>query len=548
MYKQTLSSARRQFVIGYFIKAARNTYSEAAKCVAEASTNCSAILQQLRLVASTMLLEAVLFVCAMLLLSGVAQKLVAKVRNYPPGPTPLPIIGNFHNLGWQPHLSLTEMAQKYGKVFQIFLGHQRTVVISDIVIAREALLQKLNQFAGRPFVYSGSIFSNGGKGIGFGDFTPEWKLQRKIAHGAIKLYSAKLAQLEGTISASIDEVSKLFVETKGRPHDPRNILSLGVINVICNIVFGKKYDLDDPEFQKVVHFNETFAKCLGPENVVDAFPILRFLPFEEQNIKKLRMAVQERDAILRRVYAEHLKSFDADNIRDLTDALISSKAEAGKEDSTVESLKTEHVLMAMSDVFVAGAETTVTSMRWLLIYMMYYPEVQAAIQKELDQVIGKDRMPGLKDRQKLPYLQAAVAEVFRITSIAPLAVPHKATVDTTLQGFHIPKGTTVVLNLWAIHHDPDKWSEPMKFNPDRFLDENGNYMVSSSMSFLPFSAGRRVCLGESLARAELFLFTARLFHQFRFEKVPNQPLPSTEGNIGIVLQPRPFQICVKKRD
>ena len=99
-----------------------------------------------------------------------------------------------------------------------------------------------------------------------------------------------------------------------------------------------------------------------------------------------------------------------------------------------------------------------------------------------------------------------------------------------------------------MHHDPEQWKEPMKFNPERFLDENGNMVNSSSLSYLPFSAGRRVCLGEILAKAELFLFMARLFHTFRFESPPNRPLPPTEGNIGIVLQPLPFEVCVKKRD
>ena len=495
-----------------------------------------------------MLLEGVLLLVAIVFLYGITQQFVNKARNYPPGPTPLPIIGNIFNLGKHPHLNLTDLTQKYGKVFQMFLGSQRTVVVSDISVAKRALLQKVNDFAGRPFVYSGSIFSNGGKGIGFGDFTPEWKQQRKIAHGAIKLYSIGMERLEKTITTEIEEVSRRFEMTEGRPHNPRDILSLGVMNIICGIVFGKRYDLNDPEFHKVVEFNNVFVKSLAPENVVDAFPLLRFLPFEEQNIKRLRVAVKERDAILQRIYEEHLDTFEEGDIRDLTDALIKTSQEAEKEDSTAKTLQTEHVLMTMSDIFIAGSETTATSMRWVLLYMMYFPDVQDKIQRELDQVIGRDRMPGLKDRKNLPYLEATMAETLRITSIAPLAVPHKATVDTTIQGYHIPKGTTLVLNLWAMHHDPEQWKEPMKFNPERFLDENGNMVNSSSLSYLPFSAGRRVCLGEILAKAELFLFMARLFHTFRFESPPNRPLPPTEGNIGIVLQPLPFEVCVKKRD
>ena len=169
------------------------------------------------------------------------------------------------------------------------------------------------------------------------------------------------------------------------------------------------------------------------------------------------------------------------------------------------------------------------------------------LHQELDQVIGPDRLPELDDKKNLPHLEAIITETLRLSSLVPLRVPRKTTVDTTLQGYSIPKGTTVLMNLWSLHHDPEIWDEPEAFRPERFLDEEGNFVPPKADRFLPFSAGRRVCLGESLARIELFLVLARLLHSFKFENPAGCDLPTLEPITGIVLMPRPFSVCAHDR-
>ena len=142
---------------------------------------------------------------------------------------------------------------------------------------------------------------------------------------------------------------------------------------------------------------------------------------------------------------------------------------------------------------------------------------------------------------------STIAEALRLRPVTPLAVPHKALVDTTLNGYNIPKDTTLILNIWAMHHDPKHWRNPSQFDPNRFLDKNKNVLNLSTMSYLPFSAGRRVCLGELLAKVELFLFVAQLMHQFKIENPPGYPLPSLEGDIGMGLKPKPYKVCIKRR-
>ena len=203
--------------------------------------------------------------------------------------------------------------------------------------------------------------------------------------------------------------------------------------------------------------------------------------------------------------------------------------------------------MTMAEIFMTGLETTASTLCWALLYLIHNPKVQQMLQQELDQVVGPDRLPELEDKKNLPYLEATITETLRLSSLVPLSVPHKTTADTTLQGYSIPKDTTVLMNLWSLHHDPEIWDDPEALKPERFLDEEGSFVPPKADRFLPFSAGRRVCLGEFLARIELFLVLARLLHSFKFENPPGCDLPTLEAITGIVSMPRPFSVCALKR-
>ena len=318
------------------------------------------------------------------------------------------------------------------------------------------------------------------------------------------------------------------------------------MNVICALVFGSRYELDDPEFTKFIEINDTIVNMVSAGSVVDVFPWLRFIPFK--SIQNLKEKCAERNEIIRRIYRQHEDAWRVDNPQDLTDALLKTKKQAEDEDSSIKGYLTDqHLIMTMGEVFIAGMETTATTLCWALMYLIHNPDIQQRLHQELDQVIGPDRLPELDDEKNLPYLEATITETLRLSSIAALSVPHKTTVDTTLQGYSVPKWTTVLTNLWSLHHDPEIWDEPDAFRPQRFLDEEGNFVPPKADRFLPFSAGRRVCLGESLARIELFLALARLLHSFKFENPPGCDLPTLEPINGIVLIPQPFSVCALSR-
>ena len=497
-----------------------------------------------------MIEELLWLILAVILVTLVINRFTAN-RNLPPGPFPFPIIGNAHKLAADSrHLDLMELEKQYGKVFRLYLGSKLVVVASGASAIKEVLVTKSAEFAGRPSLYSSEVYAQG-KAITFVDYSSEWRLHRKLAASAIKTYNTDLNTGKVNEFSLHDEVDLLLKRVRsrsGQPHDITKEIRLAVMNVICALVFGSRYELDDPEFTKFMEINDTILNMLAAGSVVDVFPWLRFIPFK--SIQNLKEKCSARNEIISRIYRQHVDAWRVDNPQDLTDTLLKTKKQAEDEDSSIKGFLTDqHLIMTMGEVFIAGVETTASTLCWALLYLIHNPVVQQRLHQELDQVISPDRLPELEDKKNLPYLEATITETLRLSSIAALSVPHKTTVDTTLQGYSIPKGTTVLTkcNLWSLHHDPEIWDDPDAFRPERFLDEEGNFLPPKADRFLPFSAGRRVCLGESLARIELFLVLARLLHSFKFENPAGCNLPTLEPITGVVLMPRPFSVCAIDR-
>ena len=505
-----------------------------------------------------MILEATLvlacaFICA-ILLQAIQRARAQRSTHLAPGPSPYPLIGNLHQLVGKPgHVAMTDMAEEFGKIYTLYLpGGQRCVVVNSIDLAREALLTRRDDFSGRPATFIADYLSRGLKDIICADFTQTMILQRKIAHSALRMYGSGLKHLEGLICSEVEHLSQRISARKGKPFDPKEDIQLAVLNVICAVVYGESYEINDEEFLRIVKYNDEFIRLFGSYNILDLLPWLRFLPLKD--MKRLRESRAIRDDILDSKYREHKQRFEEDNannnfeINDLTDALLKAHYEAQMEDGKVTQLLSEdHIVMTMNDVFNAGLETTSTTLRWLMAYMATYPDVQARVHAELDDVIGSGRMPCLNDRGNLPFLESTIAEVLRIRAIVPLSLPHKSTCDTSLGGYDVPKDTMLITNIWAIHHDTDEWDEPEVFKPERFLDSEGKFSAAGVRSYLPFSAGRRGCLGESLAKTELFVVASRLLHQFKVENPPEKPLPDLSGDVGVVLMPGTYEVCITER-
>ena len=312
-------------------------------------------------------------------------------------------------------------------------------------------------------------------------------------------------------------------------------------------MFGKRYEKDDPEFLDVVQYNTLITQGFSHTRAVAFLSWLRFFP--NDGYEKIDKGIKLRDVILRKQLEHHKETFDPKNIRDLTDALIS---EAEKEEySEIKDRKfpsDDHIEMILHDIFTAGSETTTTALRWANLLLVRNPDVQQKAADELAKIVGPDKKPQLSDRNQLHYIRAVINEVLRISSVIPLGVPHKTTCETIVSGYHIPKGTQILFNNWAIHHDERCWEDPYDFKPQRWIDEKGNFVADRYLSFLPFSAGRRVCLGEILARTEIFIFLTRILKQFKIEKVPGEGIPPQASYRSVIHSPKPFRVVYIPRE
>ena len=177
---------------------------------------------------------------------------------------------------------------------------------------------------------------------------------------------------------------------------------------------------------------------------------------------------------------------------------------------------------------IAGYETTSTTLKWVIAFLVNFPRYQEDIQRQLDEAVGR-RVPSLNDRPNLPLVQATIIETLRVANVSPLTLPHMTLTDTTLCGYRVPKDTTVFANTESVHLDPKCWEDPTVFNPYRHIDTEGK-VVTNQGNFYPFGAGRRVCAGESLAKVELFLFVSWLFQKFTFVPEDGHP-PNAKGSL-----------------
>lgn len=237
----------------------------------------------------------------------------------------------------------------------------------------------------------------------------------------------------------------------------------------------------------------------------------------------------------------HKRDWNPDQTRDFIDAYL-KEMEKNRGNAT-SSFHEENLIYSTLDLFFAGTETTSTTLRWGLLYLALYPEIQEKVQAEIDRVIGQSHIPSTAARESMPYTNAFIHEVQRMGNIIPLNVPREVIEDTTLAGYYLPKGTVIVTNLTALHRDPTEWATPDRFNPEHFL-ENGQFKKREY--FLPFSVGKRVCLGEQLAKSELFIFLTSLVQKFTFRAPDNEKL-SLKFRMGITVSPVSHRLCAVPR-
>ncbi|XP_040600828.1 cytochrome P450 2C29-like [Mesocricetus auratus] len=457
----------------------------------------------------------------------------------PPGPTPLPFIGNFLQIDMKNiQQSFTKFSKVYGPVFTVYFGQKPTVVLHGYEAVKEALIDHGEEFSGRGklpaldkvFNGFGIIFNNGNT----------WKDLRRFSLTTLRNLGMGKRSIEDHIQGEAQCLVEELRKTNDSPCDPTFILACAACNVICSIVFQNRFDYKDKDFLNLLKKMDENTKILSSPwiQVCNTFPaLLDYCPGSHNIFYKNHTCVE---SYFLEIIKEHEESLDVTNPRDLIDYYLIK----GRQENCKQELKytLQNLLVVLSDLFGAGTETTSTTLRYALLLLLKHPHVAAKVQEEIYHVVGRDRSPCMQDRRHMPYTNATIHEVQRFIDIVPNSIPHAVTCDVKFRNYLIPKGTTVIASLSSVLHDSKEFPNPEMFDPGHFLDGNGNFKKSDY--FMPFSAGKRICAGEGLAQMELFLFLTTILQKFKLKSlVPPKDINITPVARGLVTVPPPFQLC-----
>ncbi|XP_038146906.1 cytochrome P450 2F2-like [Cyprinodon tularosa] len=462
-------------------------------------------------------------------------------KNFPPGPPTLPLLGNVLSLSQEnPLEDLERLRLSYGNVYSLFIGSRPAVVISGLKAIKEAIAIKGAEYAGRPQdMFVNDVTEN--KGVILADYGLRWKEHRRFALMTLRNFGLGKKSMEDKINDEIEYTIKTLEQSQDGILSPQVMFHNAASNIICQVLFGKRFEYNDELIKVIVQcFTENSKMANGPWAMVyDSLPITRSLPLP---FRKAFTNYKTCQNIAMELVTEHKKTRVPGEPRDFLDCYLDELDKRGNDGSSFsEELLTNYIL----DLHFAGTDTTSNTLLAGFLYLMNYPHIQERCQQEIDQVLqGKDRA-SFEDRNSMPYVQAVIHEVQRIANTVPLSVFHCTTKDTELMGYSIPKGTMIIQNLTSVLREEGQWKSTHEFNPENFLNEHGEFVKPDA--FMPFSAGPRVCLGEGLARMELFLFTVTLLKKFKFIWPEDAGEPDFTPVYGVTLTPKPYNMKVQLR-
>ncbi|XP_059432653.1 cytochrome P450 71AU50-like [Corylus avellana] len=466
----------------------------------------------------TWTIAAVLVMLIAYLLLEWAWKSSSNKKKLPPGPRGFPIFGSLHLLGELPHRDLHRLAQKHGPIIYLRLGLVPAIVVSSPQVAEQFLKAHDSVFASRPDLEAAKHITYEQKNLGFSPYGSYWRNMRKmctlelLSSHKINSFKPMRKQELGLLIKFIQEAARdcASVDLSAK------VSSLSA-DMSCRMVFGKKYmdkDLGERGFKGAI---QEGMQLLATPNIGDYIPYIGALDLQGLT-RRMKAISKIYDDFWEKIIDEHVQSKDENKTKDFVDVMLRFM---GSQESEYR-IERSNIKAIMLDMLAGSMDTSATAIEWALSELMKHPRVMKKVQKELEDVVGLERMVEESDLDSLEYLDMVLKETFRLHPVAPLLLPHEATEDCTINGFHIPRKSRVMINVWAIGRDPSVWSDAEKFFPERFVGSNID-VRGQDFQLIPFGSGRRACPGMQLDMLVGSMDTSATVIEWAFSELMKNP-------------------------
>ncbi|XP_062022488.1 cytochrome P450 81Q32-like [Rosa rugosa] len=475
-------------------------------------------------------------------------------RVLPPSPPSIPIIGHLHLLRNKKeplHRTFHKLSKKYGHVLFLRLGVRNLLVISSPSAVEECFTKNDVIFANRPRSLAGKHLNYNYKSLLWAPYGDYWRTLRRLT--TLELFSAK--QLTMLMNFRKEEVrvllKELFEDCGGSTSgnwakvELRPRLKKLSFNVMMKMIAGKRYYSEDGAEEEASSFRELIKELKaihGISNLNDFFPVLQVVDF--QGVEKRMMELMKKmDRFFQNLIDEH-RRVRSDGVcieskPTLIDIMLSLQ-QTDPEFYTDETMKG-----VITSIIRAGTESASTAVEWSMSLLLNHPDEMKKARAEIEANVGLERPLDEADLPKLEYLQKIYTEAIRLYPPAPLLVPRESSEECTINGFHVPRGTQLLVNAWSIHRDPELWENPTEFMPYRF--GSGKTSGTEGCKMIPFGVGRRACSGAPLGKRLMGLILGALIQCFDWEKIDGKEIDMAEGLGQAMAKAEPFEALCKPR-
>ncbi|PIA51609.1 hypothetical protein AQUCO_01100451v1 [Aquilegia coerulea] len=444
-------------------------------------------------------------------------------HNLPPSPPKLPIIGNLHQLSKNLHFAIHNLSQKHGPLMMLSLGYCQTLVVSSAEMVREIKLHQEIPFADRPITTAGKMLIYGGINLVLSPYGEYWRQIRKIF--VMELLSSKRVQSfkclrEEDVALMIKKISLSC--SLGDPVNIRELVTVLTNDIVCRCALGRKHGGQDGHGNFGELATET-VKLFTAFSFGDLFPWLGWVDYFTGLISRMKKASRALDNFFDQIIDEHLlqsKHSNSDYNKDFVDILL----EVQKNDIN---FTRDHIKAIIMDSFVAGTDTTSTTIEWAFAELIKNPHVMKKAQEEVRRVVGTKDKVDEEDLHQMGYLKLVIKESLRLHPTAVL-IPGQSSIATNVKGYYVPAKTRVLINAWSVQRDPKEWENPDEFIPERFHNNPIDFK-GQDFKYIPFGSGRRGCPGISFGMAVVEIAIANLLYWFDWKTPGGEDLDMRES-------------------